>query len=88
MRRLSIPELELKAAVKAVRLEKKIIKEHKKDALLQFCSESTTVYISNRKQQVIRAYQVPEILFTTDVSLWKRMSGINNPSEIGTRGVV
>ena len=78
MKHLSIPRLKLQAAVTAVKLKRQIIMEHKKEAL---------VHISYRKQQVIKAYRVAEILHTTDVSLWKRMGGINNTPDIGTRGV-
>ena len=59
-----------------------------KDELLQFWSESTTVHSSRRKQQVFKANRGAEILYTTDVSLWKHIGGINNPADIGTRGVV
>ena len=55
--------------------------------MLQFWSESTTVYSSRRKQQVFKANRGAEILYTTDVSLWNHISGINNPADIGTRGI-
>ena len=79
MKHLSIPRLKLQAAVMEVKLKKQIIMEHKKEALEN---------ISHRKQQVIKAYRVAKLLHTTDVSLWKRMGGINNTPDIGTRGVV
>ena len=92
MRHLSIPRLELQAAVMAVRLKEQIVKEHEmKINSCSFWSDSTTVlqwiHSSHRKQQVFVANRVAEILDTTDVSQWKHVSGINNPADIGTRAI-
>ena len=92
MRHLSIPRLELQAAVMAVRLKEQIVKEHEmKISSCSFCSDSFTVlqwiHSSHRKQQVFVAHRVAEILDTTDVSQWKQLSGINNPADIGTRAI-
>ena len=92
MRHLSIPRLELQAAVMAVRLKEQIVKEHEmKVSSCSFWSESTTVlqwiHSSHRKQQVFVANRVAEILDTTDVSQWKHVSCINNPADIGTRAI-
>ena len=92
MRHLSIPRLELQAAVMAVRLKEQIVKEHEmKISSCSFWSDSTTVlewiHSSHRKQQVFVANRVAEILDTTDVSQWKHVSGINNPADIGTRAI-
>ena len=92
MRHLSIPRLELQAAVMAVRLKDQIVKEHEmKMNSCSFWSGSTTVlqwiHSSHRKQQVFLANRVAEILDTTDVSQWKHVSGINNPADIGTRAI-
>ena len=91
MRHLSTPRLELQAAVKAVRL-KLIVKEHEmKINCCRFWSDSTTVlqwiHSSHRKQQVLVANRVAEILDTTDVSQWKNVGGFNNPKDIGTRAI-
>ena len=90
MRHMSIPRLELQAAVMAVRLKDQIVKEHEtKVNSCTFWSDSTTVIqwinSSHRKQQVFVANRVAEILDTTDVSQWKHVSGVNNPADIGTR---
>ena len=92
MRHLSIPRLELTAAVMGVRLKEQIVKEHK--MRIQCCSfwlDSTTVlqwiHSSHRRQQVFMANRVAEILDTTDVSQWRHVSGINNPADIGTRAI-
>ena len=98
MRHLSIPRLELQAAVVAVRLKEQIVKKHEmKINNCSFWSDSTTVlqwiHSSHRKQQVFVANRVAEILDTTDVSQWKQqyftveISSINNPADIGTRAI-
>ena len=73
MRRLSIPRLELQAAVMAVRMKEQIVKEHEmKINSYSFWSDSTTVlqwiHSSYRVQHVFVANRVAEILNTTDVS--------------------
>ena len=90
MRHLSIPRLELHAAVMAVRLKEQIVKEHEtKIHSCNFWTDSTTVlqwiHSSHRKQQVFVANRVADILDTTNVSQWKHVSGIYNPANIGTR---
>ena len=92
MRNLSIPRLELQAAVMAVRSKEQIVKEHEmRISSCSFWSDSTTVlqwiHSSHRKQQVFVANRVAEILDTTDVSQGKHVSGINNPADIGTRAI-
>ena len=95
MRHLSIPRLELQAAVMAVRLKEQIVQQHEMKKMninsCSFWSDSTTVlqwiHSSHRKQQVFVANQVTEILDTTNVSQWKHVSGINNPANIGSRAI-
>ena len=92
MRHPSIPRLELQAAVMAVRLKEPIVKEH--ETKIHSCNlwtDSTTVlqwiHSSHRKQQVFVAIRGAEILDTTNVSRWNHVSGINNPTDIGTRAI-
>ena len=92
MRHLSIPRLELQAAVMAVRLKEQIVKEHQsKIQSCNFWTDSTTVlqwiHSCHRKQQVFVANRVAEILDTTNVSQWNHVSGIKNPADIGTRAI-
>ena len=92
MRHLSIPRLELQAAVMAVRLKEQIVKEHvMKINSCSFSSYSITVLLwinsSHRKQQLFVAGRVAEKLDTTDVSQWKHVSGINNLLNIGTTAI-
>ena len=91
-RHLSIPRLQLQAAVMAVRLKEQIVKEHEtKIYNCNFWSDSTTdlqwIHSSHRKQQVFVANRVAEILDTNNVSQWHHVSGINNPTDIGTRAI-
>ena len=72
MRHLSIPRLELQAAVMAVRLKEQIVKEHEtKIHSCNFWSDSTTVlqwiHSSHRKQQVFVENRVAEILWLTQI---------------------
>ena len=92
MRHLSIPRLELQAAVMAVRLKEQIVKEHEsKIHSCNFWTDSTTVlqriHSSHRKQRVLVANREAEILDTTNVSQWNHVSGINNPADIGPRAI-
>ena len=92
MRHLSIPSLELQAAVMAVKLKEQIVKEHEsKIHSSNFWTDSTTVlqwiHSSHRKQQVFVANRVAEILDITNVSQWNHVSGINNPADIETRAI-
>ena len=92
MTHLSVPQLELQAAVMAVRLKEQIVKEHEmKINNCSFWLDSTTefqrIHSSHRKQQLFVANRVAEILGTTDVSQWKHDSSINNPADIGTRAI-
>ena len=85
MRHLSIPRLELQAAVMAVRLKEQIVKEHEiKIHSYSFWSDSILQWnhSSHHIQQVFVAKHVAEILDTTDVSQWKHVSRINNPADI------
>ena len=88
MRHLSIPRLELQAAIMAVRLKEQIVKEH--EMKMNSCSsDSTTVlqwiHSSHRKLQMFVANRLAEILDTADVSQWRYVRGINSLAYIGTR---
>ena len=92
MRHLSIPQLQLQAAVMAVRLKEQIVKEHEsKIQSCNFWTDSTTVlqriHSSHRQQQVSVAKRVAEVLNTNNLSQWNHVSRINNPDVIGTRAI-
>ena len=74
MRHLSIPKLELQAAVVAVRLREQIVKEHEmKITSCSFWSDSTRVlqwiHSYHRKKQVFLANRVAEMLDTTGLKV-------------------
>ena len=92
MRHLSIPRLELQAAVMAVRLKEQIVKEHEmKIDSCSFWSNSTTVLLwihsSHPKEQVFVTNRVAEIQDTTDFSQLIHVSSMKNPADIGTRAI-
>ena len=92
MQHLSIPRLELQAAVMAVRPKEQIVKEHEsKIQKSNFWTDFTTVlqwiHSSHRKQQVFVADRVAEVLDTTNVSQRNHVSGISNPADIGTQAI-
>ena len=89
---LTIPELELVAAVSAVRLKHLIVEEH--DYVIgsiYFLTDSMTVLLWIRsytqKHRVFVANRVAEIMDSFTVDQWNHAPGDRNPEDIGTRGV-
>ena len=89
---LTIPKLELVAAVSAVRLKNLIVEEH--DYVIgsiYFWTDSVTVPLWIRsyaqKHQVFVSKRVAEIMESSTVDQWNHVPGDRNPAEIGTRGV-
>ena len=92
MLHISIPRLELQAAVMAVRFKEQKMKKHEsKIHSSNFLTDSTTVlqwiHTSHRRQQVFIANRVDEILDTTNISQRNHVSGINNPADTGTQAI-
>ena len=90
MKHLSIPRLELQAAVMAVVLTEQIVKEHEMNINAVFGHTTSVlqwIHSSYRKQQVFEANRVAAVLDSTDISQWKHVSGINKPADIGTRAI-
>jgi hypothetical protein len=92
LRTITLPCLELMAALTAVRLFNNII--HEIDLPVErtfFWSDSTLTYqyISNTKHRfkVFVANRVTEILETSTVEQWRLVPGELNPADILTRGV-
>ena len=92
MRQLSIPRLELQAAMYATRLRDSIIAEH--DLVFsKICdwSDSMTVlhwlHSSHKKQTVFVANRIAEILENSTIDEWNFVNGLKNPADIGTRGM-
>ncbi len=89
---MTIPKLELQAALYSVRLRKLIIDEH--DIVIdrvQHWTDSVTVlqwlHGADKKQNVFVANRVAEIIQDAPVDQWRHVRGPNNPADIGTRGM-
>ena len=89
---LSIPRLELQAAVYSVRLRTLIVQEYD----IRFYSvthwtDSVTVlqwlHSADKKQNVFVANRAAEILENSTIDEWKHVKDEMNPSDIGTRGI-
>ena len=86
MQHVSIPRLELQAAVMAVRPKEQKMRNTKRrftvltfgQTQLLFCNEFTPPTVGNK---------LYEILDTTNVSQRNHVSGINNPADIGTQAI-
>ena len=89
---LSIPKLELQAAVLSARLSLVVIKEH--DYIIDstyFWTDSSTVFqwirgVSKRHPAFI-ANRIGEILDSTDPCQWNHCPGLLNPADDGSRGL-
>ena len=89
---LSIPKLELQAAVLSARLSLVVIKEH--DYIIDstyFWTDSSTVFqwilgVSKRHPAFI-ANRIGEILDSTDPCQWNHCPGMLNPADDGSRGL-
>ena len=89
---LSIPRLELQAAVYASRLRTLITNEH--DIVFSrffHWTASVTVlhwiHSANKKQTIFVGNRVAEILESSTVDEWNLVNGTLNPADIGTRGM-
>ena len=89
---LSIPHLDLQAALCSVRLRKLIVEEH--DLLIDSVTHWTDyitvlqrLHSADRKQNVFIANRAAEILEASAIDEWKHIKGELNPSDIGTRGI-
>ncbi|XP_044163003.1 uncharacterized protein LOC122947631 [Acropora millepora] len=89
---LSIPKLELQAAVLSARLSLVVIKEH--DYIIDstyFWTDSSTVFqwirgVCKRHPAFI-ANRIGEILDSTDLRQWNHCPGLLNPADDGSRGL-
>ena len=92
IKQLSIPRLELQAALYSVRLRKLIVEEHDLliDSVTQRIDSITVLQCllsADKKQNVFSANRSAEILETSTIDEWKHIKGELNPSDIGTRGI-
>ncbi|XP_075256718.1 uncharacterized protein LOC142349192 [Convolutriloba macropyga] len=92
IRHTTIPKLELQAAVYGVRLKRQILREHdvKIDKVYHWTDSSTVLQwlqSAHKKQQVFVANRAAEILESSSMDQWRHVKGIENPADIGTRGM-
>ena len=88
---MTIPKLELQAAVYGVRLRKQILNEHVKiDKIFHWTDSSTVLQwlqAAHKKQQVFVANRAAETLEKSSMDQWRHVKGVENPADIGTRGM-
>ena len=92
IRHMTVPKLELQAAVYGVRLGKQILNEHdvKIDKIYHWTDSSTVLQwlqAAHKKQQVFVANRAAEILENSSMDKWRHVKGVENPADIGTRGM-
>ena len=92
IRHMTIPKLELQAAVYGVQLRKQILKKHdvRIDKIYHWTDSSTVLQwlqAAYKKQQVFVANRAAEILENSSMDQWRHVKGVENPADIGTRGM-
>ena len=92
IRYMTIPKLELQAAVYVVRLRKQILNEHdvRIDKIYHWTDSSTVLQwrqAAHKKQKVFVANRAAEILENSSMDQWRHVKGVENPSDIGARGM-
>ena len=88
----TFPKLELQAALYSVRLRQMITEDH--DIQIHTVTHWTDLltvlqwlHSAHKKQQVLGASRVGEILDQSTVDTWRHVKGTINPADIGTRRV-
>ena len=89
---MTIPKLELQAAVYEVRFRKQILSEHdvKIDKIYHWTDSSAVLQwlqAAHKKQQVFVANRAAEILENSSMDQWRHVKGVENSADIGTRGM-
>ena len=91
MKAMTIPMLELQAALLAARLPRKILDALTIEVPQSFMwTDSTTVLqwlASVDRQPVFVANRVAEILESTTIDQWFHVPTADNPADVGTRGI-
>ena len=91
IRQKTIPKLEFKPQYR-VRLRRQILREHdvRIDKIYHW-TDSTTVLqwlqSAQKKQQVFVANRSSEIQENSSMDQWRHVKGVENPADIGTRGM-
>ena len=86
---MTIPKLELQAAVYGVRLREQILNEHnvRIDKIYHWTDSSTVLQAAHKKQQVFVANRAEEIPENSSMDQCRHVKGVENPADIGTRGM-
>ena len=92
IRHLTITKLELQAAFYGVRLRKQMLNEHDvRIEKIYHCTDSSTVIkwlqAALKKKQVFVANRTAEILENSSMDQWRHVKGVENPGDIGNRGM-
>ena len=92
IRHTTIPKLELQAAVYGVGLRRQILREHdaKIDKIYHWTDKSTVLQwlqAAHKIQQVFVENRAAEILENSSMDQWRHVKGVENPADIGTRGM-
>ena len=92
IRHMTIPKLEIQAAVYGVRLRKQILNEHdvRINKIYHSTNSSTVLQwlqAAHKKQQVFVANRAAEKLENSSMDQWRHVKGVENPADIGTRGM-
>ena len=90
IRHMTIPKLELQAAVYGIRLRKQILNELdvRIDKIYHWTNSSTVLQLlqaAHKKQQVFVANRAAEILQNSSMDQWRHVKGVENTADIGTR---
>ena len=92
IRHMTIPKLELQAAVYGLRLRKQILNELdvRIDKIYHWTDSSKMLQwlqAAHKKQQVFVANRAAEILENSSMDQWRHVKGPENPADMGTRGM-
>ena len=87
LRHMTIPKLELQAAVYGVRLRKQIL-ANINDKIYHWTNSTTVLQwlqAADKKQQMFVANRADEILENSSMEQLRHVKGVENPADIGTR---
>ena len=91
MKVMTVPELELQAALLAARLKNEIVQALNVTVIQVFMWTDTTTVLqlinSNEKQPIFVADRVCEILEYTSVDRWNHVATKNNPADVDKLGM-
>lgn len=90
-KKVTIPRLELTAALMGVRLHEVLLRELEFEierSILWTDSSAVLGFISNetRRQKTFVANRVAEIRSKSDVTQWRHVNGVDNPADLASRG--